>query len=60
LVKINPSFYNHSPGAPVAQMIVMYDAIPMLQYRKQPNYLEQAMLDIFQRIDYHALKESMK
>ena len=60
LVKLNPSFYNHAPGAPLAQMIVMYDAIPMLQYRKQPNYLEQAMLDIFQRIDYHALKESMK
>jgi len=60
LVKINPSFYDHSAGAPVAQMIVMYDAIPMLEYRKKPNYLEQAMLDIFDQIDYHALKESMK
>lgn len=56
LVKLNPSFYDHSSGAPAAQMIVMYDAIPMLDYRKQPNYLEQAMLDIFNHIDYHALK----
>jgi hypothetical protein len=60
LVKINPSFYDHSSGAPAAQMMVMYYAIPMLQYRKQPDYLEQAMLDIFSHIDYHALKMSMR
>jgi hypothetical protein len=60
LVKLNPSFYDHAPGAPAAQMIVMYDAIPMLQYRKRPNYLEQAMLDIFSHLDYHALKMSMQ
>jgi hypothetical protein len=60
LVKLNPSFYDHTPGAPAAQMIVIYDAIPMLQYRKRPNYLEQAMLDIFSHLDYHALKMSMQ
>jgi hypothetical protein len=60
LVKLNPSFYDHAPGAPAGQMIVIYDAIPMLQYRKRPNYLEQAMLDIFSHLDYHALKMSMQ
>lgn len=60
LVKLNPAFYDRAAGAPAAQMIVMYYAIPMLQYRKEPNYLGQAMLDIFTHIDYHALKLSMQ
>ncbi len=60
LVKINPSFYDHSPGAPAVQMAVIYDAIPMLEYRKKPDYLEQAMLDIFNHLDYHALKMSVQ
>jgi hypothetical protein len=60
LVKLNPDYYDHSPGTPAAKIMVMYYAIPMLEYRKVPNYLEQSMLDMFNHIDYHQLKESMK
>lgn len=60
LVKLNPSFYNYSPDAPVAQMIVMYNTLPAWEDRKQPDYLEQALQDIWNHFDYHSLKESMK
>ncbi|UAY55328.1 hypothetical protein [Arachidicoccus terrestris] len=60
LVKINPDYYDRSPGAPTAQMLVMYYAIPGLDYTKSPDYLGQAMLDIFHHIDYQLLKAAMQ
>ena len=60
LVKLNPVFYNHSPNAPVAQMIVLYYAWPSVGFTQAPDYLQQAILDIFNYINYHQLKESMK
>ena len=60
LVKLNPSFYNHSPNAPVAQMIVLYYAWPSVGFTQAPDYLQQAILDIFNNMDYHQLKESMQ
>lgn len=60
LVKLNPSFYNHSPNAPAAQMIVLYYAWPSVGFTQAPDYLQQAILDIFNNMDYHQLKESMK
>lgn len=60
LVKLNPSFYNYSPGAPVAQMIVMYNTLSNWQGGKGPDYLEQSMQEIFNQVDYHKLKETMK
>ena len=60
LVKLNPSFYNQSPGAPVAQMIVLYYAWPTVGFTQAPDYLQQAILDIYNHTDYHALKKSMK
>jgi hypothetical protein len=60
LVKLNPSFYNQSPGAPVAQMIVLYYAWPTVGFTQTPDYLQQAILDIYNHTDYHALKKSMK
>lgn len=60
LVKLNPDFYNHSPNAPVAQMMVLYYAWPQVGWTKAPDFLQQAILDIFNNMDYHQLKESMK
>lgn len=60
LVRINPDYYDGSSRAPTAQMLVMYYAIPGLDYRNTPDYLDQAMLDIFHHIDYHALKAAMQ
>jgi hypothetical protein len=60
LVKLNPSFYNHSPNAPAAQMIVLYYAWPSVGFTQAPDYLQQAILDIFNNMDYHQLKESMQ
>ena len=60
LVKLNPAFYNHSPNAPVAQMIILYYAWAKAGFAKAPDYLQQAVLDIFNQIDYHQLKKSMQ
>lgn len=60
LVKINPSYYNYSADAPVAQMIVMYNTLSAPEERKEPGYLEQAMRDIFNNTDYHKLKAVMQ
>ena len=60
LVKLNPSFYNHSAGAPVAQMIVLYYGWPKVGFAQAPDFLQQAIMDIFNNMDYHQLKESMK
>lgn len=60
LVKLNPAFYNHSPNAPVAQMIVLYYAWAKVGFTQASDFLQQAILDIFNNMDYHQLKESMK
>lgn len=60
LVQLNPGFYDHSPNAPVAQMIMLYYAWPTVGFAKDPDYLQQAMLDIFKHLDYHQLKESLQ
>jgi hypothetical protein len=60
LVKLNPGFYDRGPNAPVAQMIVLYYAWPTVGFANAPDYLQQAMLDMYKNIDYHRLKESLK
>ena len=60
LVKLNPGFYDKRPNAPAVQMILLYYAWPTVGFAKDPDYLQQAMLDVFKQIDYHRLKESMK
>lgn len=60
LVKLNPDLYDRSPNAPVAQMLLLYYAWPKVGFAKDPDFLQQAILDIYNHIDYHALKESMK
>lgn len=57
-VKVNPEYYNYTSGAPAAQMLVMYYVIPDVGYKT--DYLQQATLDVFNHIDYHALKMSMQ
>ena len=60
LTKINPDYYNKSTQAPVAQMIMVYYAWPTVGFAQDPDYLQQKTIDIFNQLDYHALKESMK
>lgn len=60
LTRINPGYYNHSSGAPVAQMITLYYSWPTAGFAQAPDYLQQTTLDIFNQLDYHQLKESMK
>lgn len=58
LVKVNPEYYNYSPQASAAQMLATYYVIPDAAYKT--DYLQQATLDIFNHLDYHALKMSMR
>jgi len=62
LYKINPNYYDRSPAAPGAQLIFVYYDIPNLStYEKTDfNYLEKKTMNIFNQINYHQLKESMK
>jgi hypothetical protein len=60
LTKINPNYYNKSAQVPVAQMIMVYYAWPKIGFEQDPDYLQQKTIDIFNQLDYHALKESMK
>ena len=60
LTKINPDYYNKSSQAPVAQMIMVYYGWPTVGFAQDPDYLQQTTIDIFNQLDYHALKESMK
>jgi hypothetical protein len=41
-------------------MIVLYYAWPSVGFTQAPDYLQQAILDIFNNMDYHQLKESMQ
>jgi hypothetical protein len=60
LVRLNPAFYDHSLNAPLAQLITLYYAWPTVGFAKDPDYLQQAVLNIYNHADYHALKESLK
>lgn len=62
LYKINPDYYDRSPGAPGAQLIFVYYQIPNLSAFEKTNlnYLEKNTITIFNEINYHELKESMK
>jgi len=60
LVKINSGYYNKSSQAPVAQMIMVYYAWPTVGFAQDPDYLQQKTIDIFNQLNYHQLKESMK
>lgn len=62
LYKINPGYYDHSAKAPGAQVIFVYYHLPNLSVfeKTQFNYLEKKTMDIFNHLDYHALKMSMQ
>jgi hypothetical protein len=60
LTKINPDYYNKSPQAPVAQMIMVYYDWPKVGFVQDPDYLQQKAIDVFNQLNYHQLKESMK
>jgi hypothetical protein len=62
LYKINPDYYDRSPGAPGAQLIFVYYEIPNLSAFEKTNlnYLEKNTITIFNEINYHQLKESMR
>jgi hypothetical protein len=60
LYKINPGYYDRS--APAAQLITIYYSLPSptVFEKTQLNYLEKKTLDIFNHLDYQALKMSMQ
>jgi len=62
LYKINPDYYDRSPGASAAQLIFVYYEIPNLSVFEKTNfnYLEQKTMDIFNGINYRQLKETMR
>jgi hypothetical protein len=60
LCKVNPDYFDASPNAPGAQVIIVYYHWEILGvYTHDPNYLQQKIIDIFHQLDYHRLKESM-
>ena len=60
LMKINANYYDKSPNAPEAQLITIYYAWPKIGFASDADYLQQKTIDIFNQLDYHRLKESMK
>ena len=60
LVKINPALLNPAKDAPVAEMLSVYYAWPTVGFTKDPNYVQQSVLDIFNGLDYHQLKQSLQ
>lgn len=62
LFKINPNYYDRSAGSSGAQLIFVYYKLPNLSIfeKTEFNYLEQKTMAIFNQLDYHQLKESMK
>jgi hypothetical protein len=62
LYKINANYFDKSPGAPVTQLIsisysIVYSA---LVTESEINYLNRSTIDMYNQLDYHALKESME
>lgn len=60
LYKINPDYYDRSTAASGAQVIIVYYTLPRNFGPAELNYLEQKTVDIFNHLDYHALKMSMQ
>lgn len=60
LQRINPKYYNKSLNAPAAQSITLYYVWPQFGFIKDPDPLQQVTIDIFNHLDYHRLKESMR
>lgn len=62
LYKVNPDYYDNSATASGAQLIFVYYDLPSATIfeKTQFNYLEKKTLNIFNHLDYHALKMSMK
>ena len=62
LYKINPGYYDRAATAPGAQLIIVYYQLPNLSVfeKTQFNYLEKKTMEIFNHLNYHQLKESMK
>ena len=59
LYKINPDYYDKSPGASAVQLLtVSYSCYEEDTFGV--DYLDKAVVDIFDDLDYHALKESMQ
>lgn len=61
LYKINPDYFDRSPGASGAQLIIVYYDIPHTSaFATDPDYLQRKTVEVFNQLDYHALKESMQ
>lgn len=62
LFTVNPNYYDASPGAPAAQLIVVYYSLPNAAgfAPASLNYLQQTTEDLFHRLDYHGLRIGMK
>jgi hypothetical protein len=60
LTKVNPDYYNFSANAPAVQLITVYYSWPTGPLSSDPDYLQKTTMEIFQHLDYHQLKESMK
>jgi hypothetical protein len=61
LYKINPDYFDRSPGAPGAQLIIVYYNIPHVSaFVTDPDYLQQKTVDIFNQLDFSGLRESMQ
>jgi hypothetical protein len=60
LTRINPNYYDASPNAPAVQLITVYYSWPSVGFSSEPDYLQQATMDVFRHLDFHQLKESMK
>lgn len=61
LYKINPDYFDRSPAAPGAQLIIVYYSTPQASaFVTDPNYLQQKTVDIFNQLDFHGLRESMQ
>lgn len=60
LTKLNPDYYDHSPDAPAVQLITVYYTWPDGFHRGGRDYLQNATVEVFNNLDYHKLKASMK
>lgn len=60
LTRINPEYYNKSPNSTLVQLITVYYSWPTVGFETDPDYLQQATINIFNDLDYHQLKESMQ
>ena len=61
LYKINPDYFDRSPAAPGAQLIIVYYNIPQASaFVTDPDYLQRKTVDIFNQLDFHGLRESMQ